>query len=720
MPEVLTFSKLNHHYATSPFIYKRFDTHTVSVGDLKIGGGAPISIQSMTTTPTLNTKATVSQTISLFDAGADLVRITTPGPKDAANLGIIKAELLKRGYTKPIVADIHFSPKAAMISLEHVEKVRINHGNYVDSKRFVKHEYSDAEYEDELERLRDSFRPLVLRAKELGRALRVGTNHGSLSDRILNRYGDTPLGMVESALEFLRLADELDYHDIVVSMKSSNVQIMVYVYRLLVKHFLKEGFSFPLHLGVTEAGSGIDGRLKSAIGIGSLLNEGIGDTIRVSLTEDPITEIVAAREIINTINEYKTIYPKEHRKSFSSLVQDYHKKIGIYNYKRQSSIKQTIGQIQIGDKKPLFTCCYIPDYFNLLSIEEKKNQIQNYQERGGNSLIYSSGNNHDNANSAEIIDYAQNLGIACIANIPSLSDGISYLLGGDALFISLTPTDIQKDKITSTNQFFQKIQKKLREGNKTMILNYILPVISSEIETIETIETPDTLYHFQLKQLNDFLIQKETYLKQSNVILSFQLATQSRKDRRSALPSLLLIQRLWVSMNCVAWIPVLLQAHYQNLSQAQNHASISIANLLVDGIGAGLAIHINELGLLENLQFQLDLLQSTQLRLSKTEYISCPSCGRTLFDLEETTIRIQKRTKHLKGLKIAIMGCIVNGPGEMADADFGYIGAGPGKVHLYREKNIVKANVPSQQADSELVKLIQESGCWVEPLDPST
>ena len=640
----------------------------------------------MTTTNTRDTEATVRQCMDIFDAGADLVRITAPAPKDAENLANIKKLLLERGYKQPLVADIHFSPKSAQIALEFVEKVRINPGNYTDEKRFKTRDYTDKEYQEELEQVKEKFIPLLKRASELGRVLRIGTNHGSLSDRIMNRYGDNPLGMVESAMEFLRIARENDFHDIVVSMKSSNPQVMIQAYRLLVATFKKENFNLPLHIGVTEAGSGRDGRMKSALGIGSLLADGIGDTIRVSLTENSVKEITAAKEILkcfqNSFRSENPLESEENQKLDIDLPKIFQNYIKPYEYERKKSFAVEFPYVNysIGEKNAhAIALPFSLSQKNILKDKKDFLWVTQSLYKKEESFFHTL---RDKSKKPWLLD----LGTFSSSSFEYVSDKHILALSVD---LSISEVIENKNLLQSFTHFYDECTKK---NNKKLFIHLI---VNPKLKT---------------KQLS--YISKELPFSFEDCVIS--LSQKSYEDANEYI----YLHRLYLSyfLKNKKKIPtLLLRRHYKNLEEAQQKASIEIASLLLDGLGDAIYVEIENENCVEILNFQLDLLQTCRLRLSKTEYISCPSCGRTLFDLEKTTARIQKKTSHLKGLKIAVMGCIVNGPGEMADADFGYVGAGPGKVHLYQEKKLMKANIPSQVADEELVKLIQESGAWQNP-----
>ena len=636
-------------YCNSLTKYSRSRTREVMVGNVGVGGDNPIRIQSMTTTDTMDTQATVEQSIRMIEAGCEIVRITAPSKKDAENLQNIKDELRARGYDTPLVADIHFTPNAAEIAARIVEKVRVNPGNYADKKKFEELEYTDETYQQELQRIKERFIPLVRICKEEGTAMRIGTNHGSLSDRILGRYGDTPLGMVESALEFLRICQEEDYHNIILSMKASNTQVMVQAYRLLIVKMKEENMNYPLHLGVTEAGEGEDGRIKSAVGIGTLLEDGIGDTVRVSLTEEPEFEIPVARELVR---RYDT--RKKHQNI--SSISDY--PIDSYNYIRRESNKV----LNIGEKQ-------VPIVMADFSLKKK------------------------------------------------LSPASFFALG----YRYSVPTD------------------KWNIGD--MACDYVF--LGDEEIDFNIPGTLGIVYHYDtwLKHQNEdrvypFLTHKQylenpTLSKHLNIVYAClpDLSTELIDRLKSDPTAVLLVdswnahgmaeqRRLFVELiNQKCTVPVIIGRAYENLKEEelQLHAATDMGALLLDGLGDGVFIAAENCGSDQTVnQTAFGILQATRTRISKTEYISCPSCGRTLFDLQETTAKIRAKTNHLKGVKIGIMGCIVNGPGEMADADYGYVGTGVGKITLYKEKEVVQRNIPEEQAVDALIDLIKSYGDWVE------
>jgi (E)-4-hydroxy-3-methylbut-2-enyl-diphosphate synthase len=635
-------------YCNSLTDYSRFKTREVTIGNVKMGGDNPIVIQSMTTTDTMDTMATVKQSIRMIEAGCELVRITAPSKKEAENLRNIKAELVKRGYNTPIVADIHFTPNAAEIAAKIVEKVRVNPGNYADKKKFNVIEYTDAQYQEELDRIREKFTPLVKICKEHGTAMRIGTNHGSLSDRIMSRYGDTPLGMVESALEFLRVCEDENYHNIVLSMKASNPQVMVQAYRLLVQKMLAEGMNYPLHLGVTEAGDGEDGRIKSAVGIGALLEDGLGDTIRVSLTEEPEAEVPVAQELAN---RYKN------RKASKPILPVVENPLDPFSYqKRETFAVEAIG----GHNHPV----YVAD----LSSAEKINP----------ALLFGVGYNY---------------------SVPLDKWNINDA-AADFVFIGHHQINFE---IPGTLGLIQNLESWQQNPNKKQA--YPLTSIDKATEPHEKLNFVEV----DASSVGDETLNKIKNLQKSVLVLSTENSHAMPEIRRF----------LFELIKHEIKIPVVLKYHYSNISadQFMLYASTDFGSLMVDGLGDGLWIDAQNVGgqkLITSTAF--GIMQATRTRISKTEYISCPSCGRTLFDLQETTAKIRSVTNHLKGVKIGIMGCIVNGPGEMADADYGYVGSGVGKITLYKEKEVVRRSIPAEHAVDELIGLIKEHGDWVEPV----
>ena len=680
-------------YCESLTGYKRLKTKEVKIGDLLLGnpdgyGAHPIRVQTMTTTDTMDTLATVEQSIRCIEAGAELVRITAPSKNDAENLLYIKNELRKRGYHTPLVADIHFTPNAAEIAARIVEKVRVNPGNYVDKKKFELIEYSDADYAEEIDRIRERFTPLVKICKEYGTAMRIGTNHGSLSDRIMSRYGDTPMGMVESAMEFLRIARNESYHNIVVSMKSSNPQVMVQAYRLLVKTMFDE-FSecYPLHLGVTEAGDGEDGRIKSAVGIGTLLEDGLGDTIRVSLTEDPELEIPVCRDLVKRYSgRQSTVDSPQNIPAIDKLSYD------PFTYQRRESFE--VGNI--GGK-------HVPVVIADLSKIVRKDS---FGENITHTHLQSVGYTYDEATDK------WNISDAAADYIFTANQLLGFSLPGTLKVIVYPETWAGAEDKTKYFPIFQD------SG-----------YVESEIKS-------DQLNFVMIDCFNDGA-DSFTYLDQLRNDPTVVLCLSS--TNKNAMQS---VRRMYVElMNRGIKNPVIniTDSNWQTADEHLIHLATETGALFLEGMGDGICLgmtrksyellamsyeqmnasgrnYTNNLTIeqfINNTSF--GILQATRTRISKTEYISCPSCGRTLFDLQETTAKIRSRTNHLKGVKIAIMGCIVNGPGEMADADFGYVGSGPGKITLYRGKEIVKRNVNSEVAVDELIGLLKESEAWIEP-----
>ena len=639
----------NHNYCHSLTAYQRYTSHEVKVGSIGVGGDNPIRLQSMTTTNTMDTDATVAQSIRMIDAGCEIVRITAPSKREAENLRNIKNELLKRGYNTPLVADIHFTPAAAEIAARIVEKVRVNPGNYADKKKFQEIAYTEESYQAELERIAKRFTPLVEICKEEGTAMRIGTNHGSLSDRILSRYGDTPIGMVESALEFLRICKSLDYHNVIISMKASNPQVMVQAYRLLINKMENEGMSYPLHLGVTEAGEGEDGRIKSAVGIGTLLEDGIGDTVRVSLTEEPEFEIPVAK---NLVERYSKRLPHDEIQSIST------NPINPFEFKK----RQTNEVLNIGNKK-------VPVVMADFSLKNKITAASLF------ALGYNYSVPLDKWNIADM---------AC-----------DYIFAGNNIVDFAIPGTLG-----------------VVYNYKTWIENkgercYPLVDAKTYLSDLE-LSTELNIVHVCLNDFNDAFISKLKADATVVLIIKTNNKHGMAEQRR-------LFMKL-INANCDA--PVIIGRNYENLSEEefQLQASTDLGALLLDGLGDGVFIKATNCGNEQmKMQTAFGILQATRTRISKTEYISCPSCGRTLFDLQETTAKIRSKTSHLKGLKIGIMGCIVNGPGEMADADYGYVGTGIGKITLYKEKEVVQRNIPSEEAVNALIDLIKVNGDWVAP-----
>ena len=665
-------------YCESLTEYKRLSTREVKIGDLVLGRGHPIRVQTMTTTDTMDTIGTVEQSIRCIEAGSELIRITAPSKREAENLLNIKNELRRRGYITPIVADIHFTPNAAEIAARIVEKVRVNPGNYVDKKKFEIIEYSDAEYQEEIDRIRERFTPLVKICKQYGTAMRIGTNHGSLSDRIMSRYGDTPVGMVESAMEFLRIARDENYHQVVLSMKSSNPQVMVHAYRLLVQTMFAEfGECYPLHLGVTEAGDGEDGRIKSSIGIGTLLEDGLGDTIRVSLTEDPELEIPVCKNLVkrydcrqSTADSQQSAAGIKNLKS-EPVLPNIKLPYDPFNYQR----RETVAIDNIGDK-------HVPVVIADLS------KIEKITTEDLKSIGYTYDANLDKWN---ITDTAADY-------LFTASQELDFALPGTLKVIIYhkawqnVPDKAKYFPILEAEQYMEK------DFYGSSRINFIMVDCFSRGYS-----------HPYLNQLLSKLKNDPTAV----VCLS--------STNKNAMQS---IRRMFVELeNNKVRNPVIIisDSNDDSMNESLIHYSVEIGALLLDGFCDGICLGHHFMNkaiqtdqrLMNSIAF--GILQAARSRISKTEYISCPSCGRTLFDLQETTARIRAVTNHLKGVKIAIMGCIVNGPGEMADADFGYVGSGVGKITLYKGKEIVKRNVNSEVAVNELIGLLKEHDAWIEP-----
>lgn len=634
------------YYCESVTEFSRFKTREVIVGSVGIGGSNPIRLQSMTTTDTMDTKKTVEQSIRMIKAGSELVRITAPSKREAENLINIKKEIRDRGYNTPLIADIHFTPNAALIAARIVEKVRINPGNYADKKNFNHIEYNDESYALELERIKDRFIPLVEVCKENNTAMRIGTNHGSLSDRILSRYGDTPIGMVESALEFIRICEELEYYNLIISMKASNTQVMVQAYRLAVAIMKKEDMNYPLHLGVTEAGEGEDGRIKSAVGIGALLEDGIGDTIRVSLTEEPELELPVAKQLVD---RYKK------RDSHAKIETINNPPFQPYNYsKRETLLINNIGQKQVPR----------------VIIDTSK----------GNQLLYKD---------------LQDVGYKYSKNLDKwiISDqAVDYLyIGNKKLDFSLPGSLSVIQNIKS----WEKIEQTLPLFTLKEYLNY---------------KGDKGLINFVNISTSELSSSKISALKNDDSII---ILISTKNDHGVAD-----IRRTFFELIKNNWkVPVIIKKKYSNISkdEFQLHSSTDIGSLLLDGFGDGVWLS-GEFSNNITTKLSFGILQATRTRISKTEYISCPSCGRTLFDLQKVTSEIRSRTNHLKGVKIGIMGCIVNGPGEMADADYGYVGTGVGKISLYKGYDVVKRNIPADIAVEALIELIKANDDWVESI----
>lgn len=720
-------------YCPSPYVYQRRRTHVVMVGDVGVGGDNPIRVQSMTTTRTLDTDATVAQAERLVRTGCEIVRITAPTTKDARNLGEIKRRLREKGIRVPLVADIHFSPDAAIEAADHVEKVRVNPGNYADTRKFAVRAYTDPEYEAELARIEERFAPLVLKCKANGVAMRVGTNHGSLSDRIVNRYGDTPEGMVESALEFLRICEKYDYFDVILSMKASNPKVMIAAYRLLAARMAEIGMTYPFHLGVTEAGNGIDGRLKSTIGIGSLLADGIGDTIRVSLTEEPEEEVPVAFHLANYFTPRDGPQPPlaapeavpdgqgvAHLSFFAAEQDGENREDGSgaskpraataeavvaasapapwdpFHYERRTSHAVTVGPVTIGGDQVIAVVARAG--------EDAEVRVLRWASPGNRRLprpdvvewpvqspaaveaLRSTRTRLDRARTLSTLSPAGESATPKLAFLASGTDAwllVEALPHVDAVLLQ------QPDRAAA-----ESLARATVESGKSLWLE---THVSDESGSRQAI----------VDAVGELLVANDAARRmgQNDVVLSLTAASAE---------ALIHAQRRLVAALAASGIdnPVFLRSR-----PAADHlipAALPLGSLLCDGVGDVVQASTLDGGQ-EEAELGLNVLQAAGTRLSKTDYVACPSCGRTLFDLQSTTERIKAKTSHLIGVKIAIMGCVVNGPGEMADADFGYVGGSPGHVNLYVGKTCLERNVPAEVADERLIDLIKSRGRWQEP-----
>jgi (E)-4-hydroxy-3-methylbut-2-enyl-diphosphate synthase len=699
--EMITF--LNYH---------RRKTRVVYVGDVGVGGDNPIRVQSMTIADTMDTAATVKEIVQLVEAGCEIVRVTAPSIHEAENLKNIRAELTRRGIKVPLVADIHFTPNAALIAAEYVEKVRINPGNYADKKKFEQREYSDDEYERELQRIEVRFKPLVLKCKALGRSMRIGTNHGSLSDRIMNRYGDTPEGMVESALEFVRICQKYDYHDLILSMKSSNPQVAIQAYRLLAARMDDLGMDYPFHLGVTEAGDGEEGRIKSAVGIGALLEDGLGDTIRVSLTEDSVYEVPVAFRLVKKFNELAQVDSHQKHAGMTAGGDNLNgtplRLPDPFTYKRRDTIECDLIYHRIGkgnlhrvelslDRDLLHETNRAIDTISPMlgnngngrfpiinsrrsESELKCEAVHIYPQTPGDLSDLSSLRN-ELWRRGQYVPFAVDVTslIPILNTAPPIADRVVFR------FRKETCIDDVARVIQCASQYGLPIEWQIEIAFQSDLNSNFL---SNVIEKI--------LSHCDKADYWNILFSLSGDANGTSVVQAYRFLAGRLDALGANLPILLRYS------SDAPWDNVLLDA------------SAQLGSLLCDGIGD--AIHIEADAPPENLlRLSYNILQATRQRISKTEFISCPSCGRTLFNLQTTTERIKSKTSHLKGVKIAIMGCIVNGPGEMADADFGYVGAGPQKVNLFVGKECVVRHIPEDDADARLIELIKSHGKWVEP-----
>ncbi|WP_367210259.1 (E)-4-hydroxy-3-methylbut-2-enyl-diphosphate synthase [Sphingobacterium sp. R2] len=654
-------------YCNSKVDYSRWKTREIQIGNTPMGGDNPIRIQSMTTVDTMDTMGSVEQTIRMVEAGCEYVRITAPSIKEAQNLANIKNELRRRGYNVPLVADIHFTPNAAEVAARIVEKVRVNPGNYADKKKFDQLSYTEAEYKLELERIYHKFAPLVNICKENGTAMRIGTNHGSLSDRIMSHYGDTPEGMVESAMEFIRMCEDLNFYNLCISMKSSNPQVMVKAYRLLVEKMVSENMNYPLHLGVTEAGDGEDGRVKSAVGIGTLLEDGLGDTVRVSLTEEPEREAPVAIALVNRYSKRQANLELQPKQEIIQLSTD----TPIVPYTSEE-VNTFIG----GALVPRIV------------VDISKENLKDAQ------ILTKVGYRYD------ILLDKYHMGEQSV-DFVYLADSLpSFTMPANLKQIYNYDTWFQLADKTNIHPLFTLAQF-VAADYKDTVLNMV-KICNSDLLTplFESLQLDKTVvFIVETDYLHGMADQRQFF----------------RNLQEIGLNNPVIIKRSYPKEDFSGPI-----GEYMNpeepISKIQLYASTDLGALLIDGLGSGIWIDSPATALENIASLSFGILQATRSRISKTEYISCPSCGRTLFDLQETTQMIRSRTNHLKGLKIGIMGCIVNGPGEMADADYGYVGAGPDKVTLYRGQQVVKKNVSSAHALDELIKIIKDDGLWIEEL----
>jgi (E)-4-hydroxy-3-methylbut-2-enyl-diphosphate synthase len=704
------YSKLP--YTLDPYNYNRRKTRVVMVGNIGVGGNNPIRVQSMTTADTLDTDSTVAETIRLVNVGCEIVRITTPTAKDAENLKNIKEALFAKGIHVPLVADIHFNPNAAMEAAKWADKVRINPGNFADAKRFAVRDYTDDEYKAELDRIEERFAPLLERCKELGRSIRIGTNHGSLSDRIMNYFGDTPAGMVESAMEFAAIARRYDFHDLIFSMKASNPKVMIQAYRLLVARLDAQGWDYPLHLGVTEAGNGEDGRIKSAIGIGSLLEDGLGDTIRVSLTEDPEYEVPVAFRLARRYSAVDTVLLEKSGITDATptvLPENFEDKPAAtplpdtrdpYHYSRRQSSVVTVGKVKIGGENvPVVLGKLTPERIEAMHKAKRELPVV------GKKRSTQAPTDPDIYVVAEMTEEIKQLkaekgeALPLLAEVYEEADATTAIeANADALMFNL---------------YWHKAETNLSQ---------LIPVAKVALESgkplfLQSLKAGNNLYtsvvSHRFPEMERLIEGAKACQKEGVTELVLGLGLDSS-------PATIWSYRLLSArLQELGWTYPL---HLEAPGLAQGAAddfmindSIALGGLLTEGFGDSIQVLYPESPLNDSQQVQLafNILQAAGARSSKAEFIACPSCGRTLFDLQSTTERIKSKTGHLVGVKIAIMGCIVNGLGELADADFGYMGGAPGKVNLFVGKTCVEKGVDSEIADERLIEIIKEHGRWI-------
>jgi (E)-4-hydroxy-3-methylbut-2-enyl-diphosphate synthase len=672
-------------YCHSRFQAVRRLTREVRVGDVIIGGTHPVVVQSMTTTPTQDVEATVRQSIALAAAGCEVVRITAQNVKAAEALGEIRKKFSAAGFgAVPLVADIHFLPQAAMEAVKHVEKVRINPGNYADKKKFQLKEYSDSEYDLEIQRLHEAFSPIVKRCRELGRAMRIGTNHGSLSDRIMNRYGDSPLGMCESALEFIRIAESHGFHDIILSMKASNPKVMIQAYRLMVARMLEEDMHYPLHLGVTEAGDGDDARIKSAIGNGSLLYDGLGDTIRVSLTEDPVAEVPVARALAD---KAMSLWEKSAQRTAPDPVDP-------YVYTRRQVEEGVIGSgLKIGPLEPPLVIQPGPPPEAVGSMDAYMDALQSAQTA---------------LKDARIEGLLLRVTPPLLDELPVWRDKFAPLVG----FMVWDLSGLELDAA-----HIGKLADGSRAGdvwlapytNRGDWITLCMGAAEARVRVALAI-APEALFKLFPGDLDAAGAPAILTLPDSAIVSAAPHALGRYRQLAEVASAIDARNPIWIRNTAASVI----EQDKEHFGDRLLEASMLSGALLCDGIGDLVSVETVP-SIRQSTTLAYDILQGARARTTKTEFVACPSCGRTLFDLQSTTRRIREATGHLKGVTIAIMGCIVNGPGEMADADFGYVGGAPGKINLYVGKECVQYHIPASDAVDALISLIKKHDKWTDP-----
>ncbi len=691
-----TIKTLPGRYCNSLTEYSRWLTREVTIGDVPMGGTNPIRIQSMTTTDTMDTAGTVAQSIRMVEAGCEYVRITAPSVKEAQNLAEIKKQLRQKGYHVPLVADIHFTPNAAEVAARIVEKVRINPGNYADKKRFDELVYTTTEYQNELERIYRKFTPLVNICKEYGTAMRIGTNHGSLSDRIMSQYGDTPQGMVESAMEFIRMCESLNYYNLVISMKSSNPQVMVQAYRMLVETMVAENMNYPLHLGVTEAGDGEDGRIKSAVGIGTLLEDGLGDTVRVSLTEEPECEAPVAIALVERYARRSlTPNPSPGERGFKTIAD---------TVATPSPLERAGVRRETYEANAFIGGHMVPRVVLDLSVKNLKDPAILADAGYLYSPFLDKYNMADQ--SVDFVYLADELpSFAFPGNLKQLYNYKTWRFLTDKKnchpVFGLEEYNASAEKDEALNLVKIKNSDLETEAFKQLTFDATLIFVLETDAAHGMADQRACFFYLQKNGIDVPVIVRRSY--------RFEIFKRARSEDRGA-KDIAGVQSGFSAPQSPHLAP-----SSDLTTKLQLYAATDLGALLVDGFGDGIWIDAPQIPSKTITSTAFGILQATRSRISKTEYISCPSCGRTLFDLQVTTQMIRSRTSHLKGLKIGIMGCIVNGPGEMADADYGYVGAGPDKITLYRGKEVVKKNVSSALALDELIGIIKVDGNWIEP-----